>query len=214
MELFLVEFIFGPETPREDAKLYEIKNFIEKYFPCTETKAEEEEKEAEAEAEAKGAQDGPETKAKKEAKAEAKAKKEAAKAKKEAAEAEKKAEVEAKENVTNVYYVYLYSSSLDSAPSLTKTKKDIVGVTAVKIRTGHVHISLIVIAPAWRRRGLATYALTHVIKSTASLRDSGSVLTVSVTFEDLHLMQFYKKYGFSISHFDTASGLFTLTFLT
>ena len=150
MELCLVEFT------GENAGLYEIKLFIEKYFPC---------------AEAQLLSQLPE------------------------------------ENVTNVYYVYLYFS-------LTKTKKDIVGVTAVKIRTGHVHISLIVIAPAWRRRGLATYALTHVIKSTASLRDSGSVLTVSVTFEDLHLMQFYKKYGFSISHFDTASGLFTLTFLT
>ena len=115
-------------------------------------------------------------------------------------------------NVTNVYYVYL-CSFLDFASSKDASRL-IVGVTAVKICTGHVHISLIVIALAWRRRRLATYVLTHVIKNTASLRDSGSVLTVSVTFEDLHLMQFYNKYGFSISHFDIASGLFTLTFLT
>lgn len=109
-------------------------------------------------------------------------------------------------DVTNAYYVYI---GRYSAPPL---RKDILGVTAVKIRTGHIHISLILIAPAWRRRGLATYALKHVIKSTAPLRDSGSVLTVSVTFEDPHLLQFYKKHGFEISHLDTASGLYTMTY--
>jgi len=203
MELCLVEFT------GENAGLYEINNFIEKYFPCAEAQLLSQLPEAQLLSqlpEAERAQDGPEKEAQllsqlPEEKAKEKEKKEDILE----AEAQLLSQLP-EENVTNVYYVYLYFS-------LTKTKKDIVGVTAVKIRTGHVHISLIVIAPAWRRRGLATYALTHVIKSTASLRDSGSVLTVSVTFEDLHLMQFYKKYGFYISHFDTASGLFTLTFL-
>ena len=40
---------------------------------------------------------------------------------------------------------------------------------------------------------------------------SNSALTVSVTFEDPHLLHFYKKHGFDISHLDTASGLYTMT---
>ena len=158
----------------------------------------------------------------------------------------------AEKDVCNVYYVYMF-------------EKNIVGVTAIKIAalpsarfpsacsltipvaitppallpynfsSYLTHISLILITPAWRRRGLATYALKHVIKkhymqaetrkksantnihlcrmggADGDQAHSDSALTVSVTFEDPHLLQFYKKHGFDISHLDTASGLYTMT---
>lgn len=153
----------------------------------------------------------------------------------------------AEKNVCNVYYVYMF-------------EKNIVGVTAIKIAalpsrfssacsltvpenyteynfsSYLTHISLILITPTWRKRGLATYALKHVIKKhymQTETRNKGantsipfvnegqkadgdqaysySALTVSVTFEDPHLLHFYKKHGFEISHLDTASGLYTMT---
>lgn len=119
----------------------------------------------------------------------------------------------AEKDVSNVYYVYMFSA-----------QKEIVGVTAIKISKALclTHISLILITPVWRRRGLATSALKHVIKQYSMLKlgednncarniSGGSRLTLSLTFEEPHLLQFYKKHGFEITHLDTASGLYIMT---
>lgn len=89
--------------------------------------------------------------------------------------------------------------------ALVKSPRTVIGVSIIRVCTQQVHIAAMCVDKNWQHKGWGTKMLEYIIKKFKQY-----TITLSVTFEETHLLPFYLKYA-TITHTNIERGIFVLS---